>query len=344
MFRLNIAVIIFLVAGIFSGLHLSASGVIDSSKTYNEILRLKSDWKQTKLSDSAFVFQNSDEPQMIQLYHEGIYPAGTESSFSKSKKNEVIGPFPLSNGYIIYRNAGTIRTCDSVQAAHILIAYTGARVAGPGIHRTKEEAKKKADSLCALIRKGKVILENVVESVTDDPGSLTGNKGNYGWFTRESGFIEEFKNAAFDNPVGTTLVIETIFGYHIIQVKARTKEYNCIQAWNVSLAIDSCYSPSGKLKEYHATFVGGDENLNHAIDSLIHNNSLLTDFHHTDMIFVTFNILEDGSTADINVWGAEMSDAVRAAIADVYSRLRFIPAHSCEGTKVQSMNFVYPFR
>ena len=86
----------------------------------------------------------------------------------------------------------------------------------------------------------------MVEQVTDDPGSKGGNKGNYGWFTHESGFVEPFKRAAFRNKVGETVVVETDFGYHIIQVEAKTKEFDCILAWQISRVLDTCYLMSGE--------------------------------------------------------------------------------------------------
>lgn len=135
---------------------------------------------------------------------------------------------------IYYSYAGRKRTAyseympvktsvDSARVRHILVSYRGAERNDPSITRTKEQAKKRADSIAAVIRSGNVRMEDIVEQFTDDPGSKSGNKGDYGWFTQQSGFINEFKDAGFNNPVGATVVIETSFGYHIIQVLDKTK-------------------------------------------------------------------------------------------------------------------------
>jgi parvulin-like peptidyl-prolyl isomerase len=118
---------------------------------------------------------------------------------------------------------GTKTSIDSARVRHILISYKGAERAGEEITRTKEQAKSLADNILKDIKSGKVKMENIVEKYTDDPGSKTGNKGDYGWFTEESGFVQEFKDAGFKNPKGATVICETSFGYHIIQVLDQSK-------------------------------------------------------------------------------------------------------------------------
>lgn len=113
---------------------------------------------------------------------------------------------------------------DSARVRHILISYKGNKYADPQITRNKNQAKELADSIRKIIIQGKVNMESIVEKYTDDPGSKQGNKGDYGWFTEESGFVQEFTDAGFINPVGSTVLIETQFGYHIIQVLNRTPE------------------------------------------------------------------------------------------------------------------------
>jgi hypothetical protein len=104
---------------------------------------------------------------------------------------------------------------DSAEVRHILIAYKTAERADPSVRRKKWEAKKLADSLCAVIQSGKTPMTALVLPFTDDSGSKSGKLGDYGMFTRNSGFVTPYKNAGFNNPVGAVVVVETEFGFHV---------------------------------------------------------------------------------------------------------------------------------
>ncbi|HSH65677.1 MAG TPA: peptidyl-prolyl cis-trans isomerase, partial [Bacteroidia bacterium] len=48
--------------------------------------------------------------------------------------------------------------------------------------------------------------------------SFPGKGGDYGWMNANSGFVEPFKNAGLDGKKGDLSVVESQFGYHIIEV------------------------------------------------------------------------------------------------------------------------------
>lgn len=118
--------------------------------------------------------------------------------------------------------SGFENSSDSARVRHILIAYKGAASASPDVTRTKEEARRLAYTIRLDIVDRGERMQDVVETFTDDPGSKSGNKGDYGWFTRESGFVQPFKDAGFNNNIGDVVVVETDFGYHVIQVIDKT--------------------------------------------------------------------------------------------------------------------------
>lgn len=101
---------------------------------------------------------------------------------------------------------------DLVRASHILLAYQGAiRSAAT---RTKDEAK----TLIADLKKqidGGADFARLARAHSDCPSSASG--GDLGEFGR--GMMgNEFETAAFGLPVGgTSGVVETPFGYHIIR-------------------------------------------------------------------------------------------------------------------------------
>ncbi len=197
--------------------------------------------KQKPEQDSIYVLQNSDAGMFTKTYlHPGQFPAGSDSAFLKAKNGDVLGPFSNGENLTVYKVYNQKSSIDSAKVRHILIAYKGGERAGPEITRTKAEAKIKADSILRVVKSGKTKMEDIVEKTTDDPGSKQGNKGDYGWFAEESGFVQEFKDAGFKNPKGATIVVETDFGYHVIQVLDKSSESTKVQV----AAIDKKIEPS----------------------------------------------------------------------------------------------------
>jgi len=192
--------------------------------------KMKGDLKAGKTSadDSLYILSMSDDGMYAkQNLRSGTFPVGADSAFLKAAVGEVIGPFNQGENLTIYKVTAHKTSADSAKVRHILFAYKGGASASPDITRTKEQAKAKADSLQKAIKRG-AKMEDLVEKFTDDPGSKAngnpdgGNKGDYGWFTQESGFVQPFKDAGFNNNKGDVVVVETDFGYHVIQVLDKT--------------------------------------------------------------------------------------------------------------------------
>lgn len=101
---------------------------------------------------------------------------------------------------------------DSVQASHILLMYRGS--ARSTATRSKEEAKSTIDALKQQIDSG-ADFADLARQHSDCPSSSRG--GDLGAFGRGQ-MVGPFEQAAFALPVGgTSSVIETDFGYHIIR-------------------------------------------------------------------------------------------------------------------------------
>jgi peptidyl-prolyl cis-trans isomerase D len=197
--------------------------------------------KQKPEEDSLYVLQHSDAAMFNKVYlHPGQFPAGSDSAFLKANQGDVLGPFTTGEKITVYKVYGKKTSTDSVKVRHILIAHKGGERADPGVTRTEAQAKAKADSILRVVKSGKTKMEDIVEATTDDPGSKQGNKGDYGWFAEESGFVQEFKDAGFNNPKGATVVVKTDFGYHVIQVLDKSSESTKVQ----TVAIEKMIEPS----------------------------------------------------------------------------------------------------
>jgi peptidyl-prolyl cis-trans isomerase C/peptidyl-prolyl cis-trans isomerase SurA len=101
---------------------------------------------------------------------------------------------------------------DQVRASHILLMYAGS--ARSTATRSKDEAAAEIAGLRQQIEDGADFAE-IARSHSDCPSSREG--GDLGAFARGM-MVPEFEEAAFGLGVGETSgVVETPFGYHLIQ-------------------------------------------------------------------------------------------------------------------------------
>jgi hypothetical protein len=102
-----------------------------------------------------------------------------------------------------------------VGARHILIAYLGAERARPYVTRTREEALALAQELRKRVQSGEDFAQ-VAKENSDDAGSAPLG-GELGSFSRDQ-MVPEFSDAAFAlEPGGVSEVVESPFGFHVIQ-------------------------------------------------------------------------------------------------------------------------------
>jgi peptidyl-prolyl cis-trans isomerase C len=101
---------------------------------------------------------------------------------------------------------------DQVRASHILLAYAGA--SSSSASRTKEEAATEIADLRAKSEAGEEFAELARQHSDCPSGSSGGDLGSFG----RGQMVPEFDQAVFDLEVGALSdVVETSFGYHLIQ-------------------------------------------------------------------------------------------------------------------------------
>jgi peptidyl-prolyl cis-trans isomerase C len=101
---------------------------------------------------------------------------------------------------------------DQVSASHILLMYAGS--SRSTATRTKEEAITQINALKEKISGGADFAEVARENSDCPSGQEGGALGTFG----KGQMVPEFEEAAFGMEVGATSdVVETDFGYHLIQ-------------------------------------------------------------------------------------------------------------------------------
>jgi foldase protein PrsA len=104
---------------------------------------------------------------------------------------------------------------NNVTVRHVLFLYEGA---DPEAARTKEESLSLAEDTLKRVQNGEDIGELAAELTDDTASAETG--GEYS-FTMEDPYVDEFKNWAFESNVGDTGIVETAYGYHVMQLDAK---------------------------------------------------------------------------------------------------------------------------
>lgn len=106
---------------------------------------------------------------------------------------------------------------ETLQERPATITFLQAVVSVAPTDSAKAAARATADSLLARVRAGEDFAE-LARTRSQDPGSAPAG-GDLGWFRREGAFVEEFEDAAFGLLEGqVSEVVETNFGYHLVQV------------------------------------------------------------------------------------------------------------------------------
>lgn len=192
------------------------------SNTFNlEMKKLKASFAKST-NDSLFILANSDvkqfvsghqmtyRPQGDQKARPGMtYPMEMDTVFKTATVGQIVGPYN-DNGKTRIAKVLDFNT-NVCKVRHILIA------AQKGDTKKIAASKKLADSLVKVINK-----DNFGEFVTkysEDPGSK--DKGGVYEDFMDYEMVEPFAKFSTDKPIGTIGVVQTDFGFHIMEVLDR---------------------------------------------------------------------------------------------------------------------------
>jgi peptidyl-prolyl cis-trans isomerase D len=153
---------------------------------------------------------------------------------------EIYGPYINGNYYCLSKAMGR-KAGAKAKASHILISWEGTKVPNKKEKRTKEQAKAKADMLLAqaLANPGSFMMLALTNS--DDSSAQQG--GDLGYFAPGQ-MVKPFNDFVFSNPVGKIGLVETEFGYHIINV---TDKQDAIRLATVAQKIEPSEATNNEI-------------------------------------------------------------------------------------------------
>ncbi len=199
-----------------------------------------------------FVNNESENPFVDRWFFKKDLPPSLKDTILNIPTGTVYGPFSVDKTLNLSKVIKTIQLPDSVEARHILIPVGLSRT--DSIDRTPEQAKALADSLLTELKKNKSKFGDFVKKYSSDQGSIE-KGGHYDWFAYNT-MVGPFRDFCFEKNVGDMGVVETQFGYHLIEVEGQKNKKEAYKIATVVKEIEpseatlsQVFSESAKFEE-----------------------------------------------------------------------------------------------
>jgi peptidyl-prolyl cis-trans isomerase D len=192
-----------------------------------------------------FINLKSDTP-FNEKYFKKIELSDSIRNLYDSKIGTMIGPYFENNSFKIARLADIKNLPDSVRARHILIRPDDKS------KQAYEKAKALADSLEKLVKKGANFAELAKQYSSD--GTKT-KGGDLGWF-KDGAMVKPFNDACFNGKKGEITVVESQFGFHVIEITDKGKEIKKVQIGMLERKVEPSSATFQAMYQKASTFAG----------------------------------------------------------------------------------------
>lgn len=184
----------------------------DSLKLKQEMEQLKTVFA-TDSAPQAFVARNASAIEYTDEYlPKSRIPSTQTDSIVKNSFGTVYGPYIDGENYAIAKVIGSKEMPDSIRARHILIPVNDPQTGKPV--NADSTAKKLADSILTAIKGGADFAALAAKYSSDGSKDKGGDLGYYAY----GQMVPEFNAFSFSKPVGSKDVVQTQFGYHVIEI------------------------------------------------------------------------------------------------------------------------------
>lgn len=215
----------------------------DVQKTYAEF--------QKEPDVVNFVNTRSDVRYDSNWVKKGALPGRLDTLAFNSAPGTFIAPFIENDMYTMSKIVDVQSRPDSLKASHILISFEGTQSGGK---MPKAAAKKLADSLLMAVKKDPKKLGELAIKYSADPSAKT-NLGDLGWFN-DGSMVPVFNNAVANGKVGDVVLVESPFGFHIIDITGKTTPVKKVRLAIVARKIDAGKDTYAKSYSEASGFAG----------------------------------------------------------------------------------------
>ncbi|MDX1278192.1 SurA N-terminal domain-containing protein [Oceanihabitans sediminis] len=233
----------------------SLTDLLKDQVVYNEVTK-RNDTIVSFLKakdNESYINANSDIKYDDRFIQRSGLPSSVADSIFNLGVGEVFGPYKDANHFKISKVVAVTQLPDSVKARHILIPFIGSRSATAETVQTKEQAKTTADSLMNIVKatpsKFVSLLDFSADTVSNE------KEGVLDWFTYNA-MVPEFRDFTFENNEGDVGVVESMFGYHVIEILGQKNRKRAIKVGTIARAIEPSEATVSKVFRDAATFEG----------------------------------------------------------------------------------------
>ena len=161
-----------------------------------------------------FINLNSDVKYSDIYLRASQLPAVAKDTLMNFEVGNYYGPYRDGEFFKLSKVVDIKQSADSSKVRHILIPYAGGNRADPSITKTRAQAQTTADSILAQIKGGTKFVD-LLELSSDKVSNENDGEIEMAY---NASFAPEFRAYGFENKKGDIAVVETSFGFHVIEV------------------------------------------------------------------------------------------------------------------------------
>jgi peptidyl-prolyl cis-trans isomerase D len=193
---------------------INGKAVFENGK--NDTIRAFKNVKASDLESYINYTASSDVSYNDTFVKKSVLPATVADTLYNLNVGDVYGPYKDSGMMKLTKLVAAKQVPDSAKVRHILIPHVGASSAAANVTQTFEEAEKTADSVLAIVKANRSKFPELVTALSSDQGSV--DKGGVYDFHPSGTMVKPFSDFEFQNNVGDIDVVQTQFGFHIIEI------------------------------------------------------------------------------------------------------------------------------
>ncbi len=206
----------------------------------------------SKIEDNAtFVNTNSDVKFTDAYVSKSGLPATVADSIFNLSIHQVFGPYKDANFYKVSKLVAVKQLPDSVKARHILIPFVGSGSATAETKQTKEQAKATADSIYTIVKRAPSKFKELLSFSADKASNA--KEGVLDWYGYNS-MVPSFRDFTFENKTGTFGVVESRFGFHVIEILGQKNKVKMVKVATIAREIEPSEATISKVFRDAANF------------------------------------------------------------------------------------------
>ena len=213
------------------------NALLDDTVEFNEVSKLNDTIAGLRNTNDieGFVNANSENPYQDRWMYKNDLPESIRDTVFNMAEGAIYGPYTVDNTLNISKVVAVRQLPDSAKVRHILIPFGLNQT--DSITRTKEQAKQTADSLYNILKGDKTKFPTFVAQHSSDVASIE-KDGVYDYFPYNQ-MVPAFRDYSFENNVGDMGVVETRYGYHIIDIQGQKNPQRVVKVATVTRDIEA---------------------------------------------------------------------------------------------------------